>query len=315
MVNDMNAVVSMFKNGNDVFGGYGAADFDIAEAGLTYTTDSGIVLPSSKKVVYRTDTGAELGVHSSGYKPVPPKVMIDQTRAIILRSELNTTGIEETIRTSHSGSRTFVQYRLPNHTYTTPDGDTAALSLLAITSTDSSWPFMISVAAIQRACTNLQVFVGGEVAVFKSKHTSNLDIDHGSRTIVKALETFENERELWAKMVNTHISIRRAFLMFAEAAGCKDKVLEIMEAFPNHGGTQILAEFKRSNTAMQYLWDVFATYRKRFGDTQWAAYNALTDWSTHAGVSKKSIDNVASIQYNRQETVRSVARKYLLEAA
>lgn len=310
----MNAIVNMFKN-QDVFSGYGEADFDIGETELKYFLPDGQPMTSSKKVVFRTDTGAELGVHSKGYKAVPPKVMIDQARAIILRSELNTDGIQETIKTSHSGSRTFVKYDLPSHTYETPDGDTAALSLLAITSTDSSWPFMISVAAVQRACTNLQVFTSGEVAVFKSKHTSNLDIEHGSRTIVKALETFENERELWAKMVNTHISIRQAFLMFAEAAGCKDKVLEIMEAFPNHGGTQILAEFKRSNTAMQYLWDVYATYRKRFGDTQWAAYNALTDWSTHAGVSRGSVANVASIQYGRQETVRQVVRNNLLAAA
>ena len=314
MVNSMNAVVNMFKNQN-VFGGYGAADFDIAETNLNYTTESGIVLPSSKKVVYRTDTGAELGVHSKAYKAVPPKVMIDQTRAIIMRSELNTDDIEESIQTSHSGSRTFVKYKLPNHTYTTPDGDTAALSLLAITSTDSSWPFMISVAAIQRACTNLQVFVSGEVAVFRAKHTTNLDIEHGSRTIVKALDTFENERDLWAKMVETKLSTRFAFLMFAEAAGCKEKVMELMEQYPNMGGQQIIAEFRRSNKALQYMWDVYKTYSGRFGSTEWAAYNTLTDWSTHAGVSRSSVDNMASIKYNRQEKVREVSRKYFLEAA
>lgn len=310
----MNAIVSMFKNQN-VFGSYGAADFDIAETMLQYTTQDGVLLPSSKKVVYRTDTGAELGVHSTSYKAVPPKVMIDQARAIILRSDLDTDGIRETIKTSHSGSRTFVKYDLPNHTYTTPDGDTAALSLLAITSTDSSWPFMISVAAVQRACTNLQVFTSGEVAVFKARHTTNLDIEHASRTIVKALDTFEKERDVWAKMVNTSINLRDAFLMFAEAAGCKDKVLEIMEAYPHFGGRQILAEFKRTNSAMTYLWNAYATYRNRFGDTEWAAYNALTDWSTHAGVSKGSASNIASIQYGRQETVRTVVRNSLTSLA
>ena len=315
----MNApIVSLFKNNNplDIFGGYGSADFEIAETPLYYEPeDFSFPLKSSKKVVYRTDTGAELGVHSQAYKPVPPKVMIDQTRAIILRSELNTDGIEETIQSSHSGSRTFVKYRLPNHTYETPDGDEASLSLLAITSVDSSWPFMISVAAMQAACLNLQVFVGGEVAVYKAKHTTGLDIEHGARTIVKALDTFENERELWAEMTQQKVSVRSAFLAFAKVANCYDKVAELMNDNPSASGTQLLDMFPRNSTAMNYLWSAYGNYMKRFGNTQWAVYNAMTDWSTHADVSKGSRDNISSIRYNRMETVRSVVKSDLLKAA
>ena len=176
--------------------GFGVADFDIAQAPLRYAVPLDDMHPSysfilnrysSKKVVYRTDNGDELGVHSNMYKPVAPKQMIEATRKILERSDLNLEGITEDIQMSHGGARTYVQYNLPAHTYLTPDGDTAKLSLLAITSLDSTWPFQISAGAVQTACLNMQVFTSGNVAVYKSKHTEGLDIDHGSDVIVQCL--------------------------------------------------------------------------------------------------------------------------------
>ena len=134
----MTNIIPMFSNNTALTAirshGYGEANFDIATTPLVYFADEyRTKFPSSKSVIYRTDTGQELGVHGHGYKAVAPKHMIDVTRNIIERSDLSINGMEETIRTSHDGSRTFVKYRLPEHTYKTSDGDTASLSLLAIT--------------------------------------------------------------------------------------------------------------------------------------------------------------------------------------
>jgi len=108
-------VTQMFPKAS-VFGGYGRADFNIDTAPLQYIDGWGNVKRASKRVIFRVDTGDELGIHGDRYKPVAPKHMIDATRAIILRSDLNTDGIEERIATSHCGKRTFVRYKLPNHT-------------------------------------------------------------------------------------------------------------------------------------------------------------------------------------------------------
>ena len=68
-------------------GGYGSAGFDIAVAPLQYPIwNNAEKRTSSKSVIYRTDTGEELGIHGHGYKPVAPKHMIDVTRNIIERS-------------------------------------------------------------------------------------------------------------------------------------------------------------------------------------------------------------------------------------
>ena len=295
----------IFKNGeaiNEVRKqGYGSADFNINEKILQYFTAAHGHLQSSKKVIYRTDTGAELGVHGLDYKAVCPKTMIETTRSIIERSDLDATGIEEVIRTSHDGSRTFVQYRLPAHSYQTPEGDTASLGLLAVSSFDGTWPFMISAAAVQSACTNLQVFVGGEVAVFKAKHTKYLDIEIGSRVIVKALDMFENQRELWQHWTKQSMTDFMAFQEIVEALNIKSAQKIIDDSYTT-SATAVMEAMPRRNPDLEYIYNKWVgTYRHRLGGNRWAFYNAMTDWSTHS--THRGGDNIASIQNKRQDKV------------
>lgn len=315
----MSRVLPMFTNNTAINvirqRGFGEADFDIAVEKLKYrgqvANQDGLeiapIYTSSKSVIYRTDTGQELGVHGHGYKPVAPKSMISVARDILERSDLSLGNMQETIRTSHDGARAFVQYKLPEHTYQTADGDRASLSLLAITSCDGTWPFMFSAAAIQQACTNLQVFVGGEVAVYKAKHTQSLDIEHGGRMITKALRVFENERELWEQWSNTGCTDTEAFKFFVKAINAKavDKIQANCWTVED-----VFDRLPKRNKNLEYIWNKYDTvYRKRLGANYWAAYNALTDWSTHAGSSmQKTASNIASIQHDRQELIRRAVR-------
>lgn len=310
----MNNITPMFANNTALTairdGGYGSADFDIGVTPLTYNLGEGAYVnyQSSKSVIYRTDTGGELGVHGHGYKAVAPKHMIDVTRNIIERSGLSINNMKETIMTSHNGARTFVQYKLPEHTYTTSDGDSASLSLLALSSFDGTWPFLISAAATQFACTNLQVFIGGEVAVYKSKHTQSLDIEQGGRVITKSLEVFHKQRDLWQDWHRTECNPLRAFKHFAEALKCKT-ALDLLYK----GGTvpeYIMGDMPRRNNNLAYMWKVYSeVYSKRLGDNYWAMYNAMTDWSTHCEVSRNSSRlNIASIQNDRQQVVQEAIR-------
>ena len=96
-------IMQMFPNNSALQaireGGYGSADFDIATQPLTYLPAEEWLpeVTSSKSVIYRTDTGAELGVHGHGYKPVAPKKMIDVTRNIIERSGLSSDSLLDAI--------------------------------------------------------------------------------------------------------------------------------------------------------------------------------------------------------------------------
>lgn len=291
--------------------GYGSADFNIETKPLDYTcwvNDGGgtDTRRCSKSITYRTDTGQELGVHGHGYQAVAPKHMIDTTRAIIERSDLNTRDIEERIRTSHDGARCFVQYTLPAHNYITPDGDTASLSLLATSSIDGTFPFMISAAAIQSACTNLQVFIGGEVAVYKAKHTKGLNIEHGANIIVKALDVFENQRELWQQFQNQFVSSNEAFIEICKGVGSEHLINELVDSAPDY----VIANNKNKAKNAHYIWTKYQMYKARLGANRWALYNAFTDWSTHSeGYTKASQANIASVLANRQDMVRKAFAK------
>ena len=316
----MNNITPMFANNTALQairdGGYGSAGFDIAVAPLKYIVDeegyAGTApqrcYSSSKSVIYRTDTGDELGIHGHGYKAVAPKHMIDQLRNIVERSGFSINNMEETIRTSHNGARTFINIRLPDHTYKTSDGDSASLSLLAISSFDGTWPFMISAAAVQHACTNLQVFVGGEVSVFKAKHTQSLDIEQGGRIITKSLDLFQNQRGLWQQWNDTECSNLQAFKSFAEAIKCKSALDLLYKGYTSP--VDALMDIPRRNNNLDYLWYKYSSvYSKRLGNNYWAVYNALTDWSTHFEAPRKSsIDNIASIQNDRQQLVREAIK-------
>ena len=305
-------IMQMFPNNSAVQaireGGYGSADFDIATTPLTYATEERCDIPSSKSVIYRTDTGEELGIHGHGYKPIAPKHMINVGDALLERSDLCLNKLERIIRTSHNGARTFVQYRLPEHTYKTSDGDEASLSLLAISSFDGTWPFMISAAAIQSACTNLQVFVGGEVSVFKAKHTQSLDIEQGGRIITKSLDLFQNQRGLWQQWNDTECSNLQAFKSFAEAIKCKSALDLLYKGYTSP--VDALMDIPRRNNSLDYLWYKYSSvYSKRLGNNYWAVYNALTDWSTHFEAPRtKSTANIASVQNDRQQIVREAVK-------
>ena len=306
----MTNVTNMFTNNEDVSvlrnNGYGSANFNIATTPLMYDTGTDTLNISKKKVIYRTDTGVELGVHGKNYKAVAPKHMIDTTRSILERSDLNLTNVTEDIATSHDGSRTFVRYNMPTHEYTTPDGDTASLQLLATTSFDSTFPFLISVGALQNACLNTQIFTDGTVCLFKSKHTQGLDINHGASVISKALDVFESERELWAKWNNTSVTAWEVFEIFARAVGWKSALPHIAsyrgeDTLYNHVASEVPV-----NKNFQYLWAVYKdNYKKKLGANYWAVYNALTDWSSHAPIGKRQDPkNIASVLNRRQQTVR-----------
>ena len=312
----MNNITPMFANNTALQairdGGYGSADFDIGVVPLNYLVrgDDGLMERhnSSKSVIYRTDTRGELGIHGHGYKAVAPKHMIDVTRNIIERSGLAINNMREQIRTSHDGARTFVQYTLPEHTYRTSDGDSASLSLLSISSFDGTWPFMISAAAIQSACTNLQVFVGGEVAVYKAKHTQSLDIEHGGRAITKAMDVFHKERDLWLQWIDTSVTDQAAFKFFAEALKCSS-ALSLIESGVTQGD-MVLSDMPRKSSSLEYIWNKYVkVYRKRLGSNYWAVYNAMTDWSSHGGTVRQGTSgNIAAVKHERHQLIRTAIR-------
>ena len=289
--------------------GYGAADFDIAKSDLTYVDREGKVHTSSKHTIYRTDTGAELGVHGKNYANIEElsyKRMIDNQRNILDFCDLNTLDMKEDIAISGNGKRLFLTHTLPNEVLRTPDGDTANLSFLTAASLDSTAPFTMTVGAEQKFCTNGQLFINNAAMLYRNKHNKQLRIDEGARLILNATEICQKELEMWHTWHDLEVSNIDAMKILAKVAKHKS----LMSALSSKGMAALFEEEVKYGSAFGYLLNKWnKDYRGRLGQNMWALYNTITDWVTHAPASRKDYEsNISKIQSDRREEAKKVIK-------
>lgn len=317
------AILSMFQNSSAINTlrdeGYGDADFNILSSRIRYTdTDAMSHDIPKKKAFYRDDTGDMLGMHSDKYKPVSHKSMIDSARNVLERSELNLTGIKESINVDEIGTMCFVQHDIPNHSVTTPDGDYSSLQLLHINSTNGVWPYQASVGSLQGACLNKQVFLKGTAGIYRRRHTSSLDIDAGARMINNTVNILINQNEIWCEWANIKASQKFAMNIFAEASGCETakKFLKDTKNSVREGIGELLDAVNdsrgRTNTSFMYLASKWRVYKNTLGHNYWAVYNTLTDWSTHfVDTNKNKVAADKNTKYiRRTENVRKALQYF-----
>lgn len=292
--------------------GYGDADFDVNFMPI-YLAD-GQRIPK-KFASVRADTDTILNIHSSTYKPVDHRQMIDNQRAVIIRSGLADNSIKEEISIDKTGKKCFVKHTLPNHIVEAPCGDTAALTLLSTNSYCGTWAYMISAGAKLGACQNNQVFTSGAAALYKSKHNRHLDVDHGGDILTKALPVFLNQNKLWHEWHGISCSDMQAALIFAKTIN-KPEIARIFKAAENRARVNMDSFNLRNDymdsvfgekevygcRAFMYLWHRWTGhYADVLGGNLWGVYNTLTDWATH--IQSKAV-SVASVQQRRSTAIQ-----------
>ena len=309
--NNFEAIQELRENG------YGDAGFTVKKAKVMYYAGSenvrsiitsmfeGDKLPlktyDAKEVYYREDTGEPIAIHGLRYNPIQYPTMIDKTRDMLERCNLDATGVKEKISVSPNGGMCLVEYELPAKKYLTPDGDMGHIRVMALSSFNGVWSFILSLGFRQSACLNSQIFIRNPASIYKARHTSKLDIDLGVSVVGKAANVIEDEIELWHELYNTNALGYKVLEMFAKIANYKDNIQEI--SWP---GDEI------KNKTMRYLMDKYQYhYAPQMGHNLWAVYNTITDWSTHAPSCSKN--KIALLQH-RNEKASEVMNKYLLAA-
>jgi len=257
----------------------------------------------NKRALVRTDTNESVAVVSDSYQVAQHPDAFRTVERIIAGSDLDLTGIERTIETSHDGAIAYADYRLPAHQIETSKGDFSTLGLLARNSFNGVWAFVVDIYSNRNICCNGQVFME-DFAMYKSKHTKGLNMAHAVRKLSKSLEVYENEVERWKDWKRTEVNSSIAFNIFSKAANCK---------YFHVPGSETVAtlleqpEIRRNKTLIK-LWNQYVTdERKALGSNLWAVYNTLTHWATHAPAGKKTAQhNIAAIKVRRQDKVREV---------
>lgn len=221
-----------------------------------------------------------------------------QLVGICKSSGINSEGVQVNSQMSPNGSRGLVQMTFPHYEIDLGHGDTSQFQLLARSSFDGSWPAVFQAGAIRMACLNGQIFADN-VCLYKSRHTKNLNLDSARHKMVEAMKTFEIEAERWHRWKESTISDRQALEIFAKAADCS-VVAESWDV----PLVDLLSKIK--NKSLKFMWNQYIFHEKKeLGDNEWAVYNALTHWSTHAPVGDKTNSNsVLTIKARQQESVR-----------
>ena len=154
-----------------------------------------------------------------------------------------------------------------------------------------------------------------DFAMFKARHTAGLNMNHAARKLSKAIDTYQNEADLWAKWRNTKVTDNEAFKTFAEVANCK--FITKTKAMAYDVPQLLLEPEVYRNKTLIRLWEHYVTDEKKtLGSNAWAMYNTMTHWATHAEATKSTAQkNIAAIQVARQDKIRQAAKNSILLAA
>ena len=294
--------------------GLGDADFEVAKATVMYKADSkfnfnGTKTFDAKDVYYRKDNGEPIAIHGKRYKPVQYSTMINKTRDMLERSSLDCSGIKESIQVSPNGGMCLSEYTLPATCFTTPDGDGGSAKIMALSSFNGVWSFIMSLGFEQWACLNSQIMINNPASIYKSRHTNKLNVDAGIRMLGKTADILENEIELWHTMYHTSVGRHDVAKAFANTANYTGDLNELLKDIADYDKPVNI-----KNKTLTYLYDVYNnTYKSRMGKNQWAVYNAITDWATHAPSKSK---NVIALGQRRTGQATTVIQEWLqLEVA
>ncbi len=264
----------------------------------------GVASYEGKYVYFREDTGQAIAIHGERYKPVQYSTMINKTRDMLERSDLDCTGIEESIRVSPNGGMCLTSYTLPATNFKTPDGDGGSAKVMALSSFNGVWSFIMSLGFEQWACLNSQIMINNPASIYKARHTNKLNVDAGIRMLGKTANILESEIELWHTMYNTQVTRYDVVKAFALAANYTGSLDELLLDIADYGKPVNI-----KNKTLTYLYDVYNnTYKSKMGENQWAVYNAITDWATHAPSTSK---NVITLEQRRTTQATTAIQEWL----
>jgi len=260
--------------------------------------------------IQNTKTGEILDTRPIGktYQLVPHDQLFDRQAELLAASDLPTDNITVVDRVFDSGLRAHRTVFFNDLETTIGDStDKVKCRMDVFNSIDMSWAFQVFSGAYRDLCRNTLVFGGEKSYHQKHKHTKNLSPDALITKAGGGLDIWTSQREQMLNWRRTKLSDEQFAQILAETICHRStRASEAGQAKPVN---------ERLLNNLLYLFD---KEKQELGNTMWAAYNALTHWSTHTNhtwqdletgkeyQSGKSTANIAQVQRQRNDAVRSV---------
>lgn len=253
-----------------------------------------------KLVLFRSDTGAPLGVVSDSYKVVQPSEVLE-----FFREWAESGGMTiESAGVLFGGKRYFATAKLAEGVYV--DGanrDKVVPYVLLSTSADGSLATEGRLTTVRVVCNNTLRMAMGTASSFKVSHRSKFKPEEARGVIEAAHEEFgafmETSRKLAAIKVETHLAEEMTALLLANGTRDKDAAREsagfqrIMGLF-NGAGMGALMESTR--------------------ETAWGWLNACTEYSDHHIRARSEENRTASALWGQGDALKARALEIALAA-
>ena len=291
-------------------------DIKMEERPVLYLDSSGgLQSDPSRKGIHRVGGGAAVNIVGQNSYSIEGGQYSDLYRCmtnVLRNSGVDCNGIKVRSDVTPDGALGYISMTLPEYTIEVANGDESQFQISGRTSFNGLWPTVLQIGAIRIICTNTQAFVEN-FSMYKAKHTPSFDINHAQRKLQKALEDYRAEGERWKRWTKNDISDREAFNVFALAAKCKVPLTTSMSVSVTDllNDKEKYSEVSRCES-LKYMWSQYNQEIKTLGKTHWAAYNAMTHWSTHMPIQRKTAkNNIISARVNREESVRTASKELL----
>ena len=242
-------------------------------------SDTGKKIETHRAVV-RTDTSEVLGVHGNSYKIITNDDVINSIMDSIKKTGLGTDYKFKAIVTDN-GRKMRAEIIYPNEAFEPVVGDIHQFRINVYNSYDGSWAMQQVSDALRLRCLNGQMFPD-VISKTWAKHTTNVSIDGSALKIVKGLNTFKNQKEIYQGYMKAKVD-RTSVEAFLKMTLCSVKMKSDAK--------------KYNEKRLESLLGLYDTEASNLGSNKWALYNSLTYWATHTG-KLKSPENARRIREN-----------------
>jgi hypothetical protein len=241
--------------------------------------------------VMRRDINLVLGVHGGRYKIVTHddvvNSIIDGVREANLPSDY-----ELKVHVIEDGRKMRGEILFNDLTIQPKVGDYVKFRVSFFNSYDASWSFSQSADGLRLFCLN-GCTRPDNVASTRYKHTQSISVQGSAAKMIKGLETFMDEPNVWREWMRLGVSRNFVENFFKQTVA--------------KAPSQQRLEDKTNNKQLEKLLGIYDNEVAALGSNKWALYNCLTYWASHTDDTR----NPQVTRRNREEAIASAMRHKL----
>ena len=248
-----------------------------------------------RKAIFRDDEESNrwefVSLPSKDYKLVDHRPLFAEvTRQLIDSPDIITENLLIEDRSYEGDTKAIRNIQLLDHVQDIEGTGDLVMRIDVLNSTNSSWKFQCFTGSYRDYCRNSMVFGGERQYYTMKKHTSGFNYQTEVAKIVTAVDQFANQGDTFRRWLKTPVTDDQVINFFKEAL-CKKSLTDIKElnlAIDND--EDIAKQYNQKELGfLIHKWE--EELKTGMSRNLYTLYNALTNWSTHAGTHLDSYEN------------------------